>query len=260
MPFPESIRQRVKERAAFTCCWCRNPLNKVDVHHIIPSAEDGPDTEENAAPLCGSCHDLYGPNPLLRKEIISRRNNWYERCANGPEYLWPIAFDVPLLEHATEMPVVENIGVHKGLRLTDRSVADPQRPPALYLTTYFRTSRYYRNGEPGHEKWLSIQADMRPAMNLRIHVRAVNRRDTQETLAFLAGANSGWVLHSYTMGRLDRSPEDVLELWRESDEKRLLISTFSPTGAGVSVHARLSTVTAQALADYLHSVGFDQWV
>ena len=259
MPFPELIRQRVKERAAFTCCWCRNPMNKVEVHHIVPSAQGGPDTEENAAPLCGSCHDLFGQNPALPKEIIGRRDYWYERCSRGPEFLWPVAFDVPLLLFADELPVVESFGPDKGIRLTDRPQSDAARPPSLYLSIYYRTSRYFGNGAPGSEKWLYLQADMRPALNLRIHVKAANRRDTAETLGFLAGTNSGWVLNGFTMGRLDRSSDDVMELWRENDEARLMISTFAPTNAGISIHARLSSVAAQAFAEYLRSVGFDRW-
>ncbi len=259
MPFPEPIRQRVKERAAFTCCWCRNPMNKVEVHHIIPAAEGGPDTEDNAAPLCGTCHDLFGQNPGLRKEMISRRNDWYERCARGPEFLWPIAFDVPLLEHVTAIPVVESIGPYSGIRLTDRSVTDPNRPPSLYLSIYFRTSRLFGDRAPGTEKWLYLQGDMRPALNVRIHVRALNRRDTEEIMKYLRGENAGWTLRGYSVGRPDRSSDDVFELWRENDDNRLMISTFSPTNAGISVHARVSSVAVRALFDYLQMVGFANW-
>jgi hypothetical protein len=80
MPFLEGLKLKVKERANFTCCWCNNRDNKVQIHHIIPQEEEGPDTEDNAAPLCGSCHDKYGGNPQLRKEIRQRRDAWYQKC------------------------------------------------------------------------------------------------------------------------------------------------------------------------------------
>ncbi len=80
MGFSDELRMRVKHRANFTCCWCREPKNKVEIHHIKPEAEGGPDTEDNAAPLCSGCHTLYGDNPKLRKEIIGRRDNWYKLC------------------------------------------------------------------------------------------------------------------------------------------------------------------------------------
>jgi hypothetical protein len=83
MPFSEQLKLTVKQKANFTCCWCQERRNKVDVHHIIPESDGGPDTEENAAPLCGSCHALYGNNPDLRKEIRSRRDHWYKLYANG---------------------------------------------------------------------------------------------------------------------------------------------------------------------------------
>jgi HNH endonuclease len=83
MPFSEQLKLTVKQKANFTSCWCQERRNKVDVHHIIPESDGGPDTEENAAPLCGSCHALYGNNPDLRKEIRSRRDHWYESCTSG---------------------------------------------------------------------------------------------------------------------------------------------------------------------------------
>jgi len=41
----------------------------VEVHHIISQEEGGSDREENAAPLCPSCHETYGANPQKRKFI-----------------------------------------------------------------------------------------------------------------------------------------------------------------------------------------------
>jgi hypothetical protein len=52
----------------------------VEVHHIVPEAEAGPDTEDNAAPLCPSCHETYGANPDKRKFIREARDFWYELC------------------------------------------------------------------------------------------------------------------------------------------------------------------------------------
>ena len=97
MSFSEQLKVTVKRKANFTCCWCQERRNKVDVHHIIPESQGGPVTEENAAPLCGSCHDLYGNNPDLRKEIRSRRDHWYESCVSGN----------PALEGAIAVPLSE---------------------------------------------------------------------------------------------------------------------------------------------------------
>jgi hypothetical protein len=82
MAFSEALKSRVKKKANFTCCWCQDIRNKVDIHHIIPQEDGGSDTDANAAPLCGSCHILLGANPELRKEMRARRDNWYKRCSN----------------------------------------------------------------------------------------------------------------------------------------------------------------------------------
>jgi hypothetical protein len=78
MPFPESIKASVRRRAHFTCCLCKTL--GVDIHHILPQEEGGPDTEDNAAPLCPSCHGTYGANPVKRKFIGEARDLWFEIC------------------------------------------------------------------------------------------------------------------------------------------------------------------------------------
>ena len=76
MPFSEALKLRVKRRAAFQCCRCRE--FGVEVHHIVPGEDGGPDTEKNAAPLCPNCHTWFGDNPKKRKEIRQTRDWWYE--------------------------------------------------------------------------------------------------------------------------------------------------------------------------------------
>lgn len=79
MAFSETLKLSVKRKAHFRCCLCHNLL--VEVHHIVPQEEQGPDTEDNAAPLCPSCHETYGANPQRRKFIRETRELWYEICA-----------------------------------------------------------------------------------------------------------------------------------------------------------------------------------
>ncbi|MGQ4661472.1 HNH endonuclease [Lysobacter sp. F6437] len=78
MAFPESVTKEVKRKAHFQCCLCK--AIGVEIHHILPQAERGPDTAENAAPLCPSCHETYGANPTKRKFIREARDLWYEIC------------------------------------------------------------------------------------------------------------------------------------------------------------------------------------
>jgi len=77
MAFSEKLKKKVKEKAGFKCCRCQSI--GVDVHHIVPEVEGGPDIEENAAPLCPNCHDYYGDNPKKRKEIRQMRDWWYKQ-------------------------------------------------------------------------------------------------------------------------------------------------------------------------------------
>jgi hypothetical protein len=79
MPFTEQTKIGVKRKAHFSCCLCNSLY--VEVHHIIPESEGGSDKEENAAPLCPSCHETYGANPDKRKFIRERRDFWYEICS-----------------------------------------------------------------------------------------------------------------------------------------------------------------------------------
>jgi len=60
---------------------CQRPY--VEIHHIVPQAEGGEDTEENAAPLCPWCHEMYGNDSTKRKYIRQARDAWYERCEKG---------------------------------------------------------------------------------------------------------------------------------------------------------------------------------
>lgn len=75
MAFNQEIINQVKEKSGFRCCRCQEI--GIEVHHIIPQKDNGPDTFENAAPLCPNCHSYYGDNPVKRKEITQMRNWWY---------------------------------------------------------------------------------------------------------------------------------------------------------------------------------------
>lgn len=60
MPFTETIKKTVRKLSDQRCCVCHHIQIGVDIHHIVPVSDDGPDTIDNAAPLCPNCHRLYG--------------------------------------------------------------------------------------------------------------------------------------------------------------------------------------------------------
>jgi hypothetical protein len=78
MSFSDDLKLQVKRRAHFMCCLCH--ALGVEVHHVLPQEDGGRDTEDNAAPLCPSCHETYGANPQKRKFIREARDLWYEIC------------------------------------------------------------------------------------------------------------------------------------------------------------------------------------
>jgi rubrerythrin len=78
LPFPETVKAEARRKAHFRCVICHEPF--VDVHHMIRESEGGPNTLENAAPLCAKCHDDYGNNPDKRKQIKGMRDLWYDIC------------------------------------------------------------------------------------------------------------------------------------------------------------------------------------
>ncbi|MGN6296751.1 MAG: HNH endonuclease [Ginsengibacter sp.] len=79
MPFSEKIKLTVKRKAHQSCCICKSI--GIEIHHIVPQCEGGKDTLSNAAPLCPTCHETYGANPMKRKFVIECRDIWYEICA-----------------------------------------------------------------------------------------------------------------------------------------------------------------------------------
>lgn len=79
MPFSPALKLRVKRKAHFRCVWCEK-FKFIEVHHIIPERDEGPNTEDNAVPLCPDDHTLYGENPGLRNFMRQKRDWWYDIC------------------------------------------------------------------------------------------------------------------------------------------------------------------------------------
>ena len=89
MRFSPKIKDEVKKRADFQCCRCHTLGPQV--HHIIPVNKGGSDDISNAAPLCPTCHDQFGANPVKRKEITQMRDAWNEKVEKM--YFGQVSFD-----------------------------------------------------------------------------------------------------------------------------------------------------------------------
>lgn len=124
MAFSERLKESVRKRALGRCCICWGPF--VEIHHIIPQEDDGPDTEDNAAPLCASCHNEYGDNPKKRKMIREYRDNWYDHVSNQR---LEVQLAIELVDRGPDLVTFDDIERHI-LDLSTRA------PMAAYLKLY----------------------------------------------------------------------------------------------------------------------------
>ncbi len=252
MSFSEPIKLTVKKKANFTCCWCQERRNKVEIHHIIPQADNGSDIEDNAAPLCGSCHDLYGSNPDLRKEIKLRRDHWYDICEKifQLSHQWPLGLDVPLLEFVHELS--KDVWGIKGIQFTDKKINDDSNPPVLYLSVRYQPPIYRPSRPDRRIKTLSIGADMRFAFHLGIDVPVWNDQEVSNVISFLEGTRSYCELFSQ-----DQQPYmNGFIMFREKGENRLVLSTINSALSTISIRTRFSEKVRVAFLNYLNDVGF----
>lgn len=88
MSFPTSVRDDALVACGRHCCLCHRFCGlKIEIHHIKPRASGGPDTFDNAIPLCFDCHadmrtyDAKHPKGTKYSENELRvfRDNWYEK-------------------------------------------------------------------------------------------------------------------------------------------------------------------------------------
>ena len=88
MPFPPDVKENALVACGRCCVICHKFCGiKIEVHHIREEADGGPNTEENAIPLCFDCHadmrsyDYKHPkgNKYTETELKRHRNNWYEK-------------------------------------------------------------------------------------------------------------------------------------------------------------------------------------
>lgn len=57
-PAPKQLREELMfDRANHHCEWCGERYDRLQVHHIKPRSEGGPNTQRNLIALCPTCHD-----------------------------------------------------------------------------------------------------------------------------------------------------------------------------------------------------------
>ncbi len=98
MPFPEDVKTEALDRAHYSCVVCRTPSVSLQVHHIIPQGEDGPDTIDNACPLCPNHHADLGGNKEKRKMLRQMRDFWWDSCEERGTTFEPIELNRKIAE------------------------------------------------------------------------------------------------------------------------------------------------------------------
>jgi HNH endonuclease len=264
MCFPEKIRLQVLKKADHTCCWCNNLQNKVEVHHIQPRAEKGPDAEDNAAPLCSNCHTLYGGNPDLRKEIKLRRDHWYETCQKRLEFAWSPSLYVPLLDSyefnkAIIKKTTQGITVREdwpGFRFLSQS--DNRGISPLQIMIGYTPDR---PGEFKYPKLLSIRVEIPFGFSFNLGVYSESHWDSTGLAETLTKKRDVWMMKGLADRKSSIHPmfqqRDFFMLLRMEDgENRLLLRIFTPNESSIGIQTKLSDEVLTASSTYLEERGF----
>jgi hypothetical protein len=150
MPFSEALKLSVKRRAHFSCVLCHTL--GVEVHHILPQAENGSDLEDNAVPLCPSCHETYGANPEKRKFIRQSRDFWYELCEKR------YASDTDRLEKILQ--IVQEASSKNDVGKVLDKIAEFQQSIESSLSRVVERERYISQIDQMQQRLLGIENEM----------------------------------------------------------------------------------------------------
>jgi hypothetical protein len=94
--FPEKEATQLLAKCHRRCCVCHRFCGvKMELDHMIPKAEGGPDTIDNAIPVCFECHaeiHAYNDNhPRGRKmrpeELRLHKEQWLKLCESSAQFL-----------------------------------------------------------------------------------------------------------------------------------------------------------------------------
>ena len=271
MTFSDELKTKIKKRSDFTCCWCSDRDQKVEIHHILPEAEGGLDTYENAAPLCSNCHTKYGGNPDLRKEIRLRRDHWYDLCRKKNEVLWPEDMNIPLLIHSEVIkPITEktkihntNLGETTNRFLMSDTFEGDETSSIKFSFIYDDYNNYHPDNLQPNCINLLIQVPFGIAFS--IVVCAWSSWDVNGFINVLHGDTDLWMLSgnsvqvSNNQKSIAREQCDYLLIYRLANgENRFVASTQLPSRARVSIQARFADDVSKHLATYLVDNGFDK--
>lgn len=82
---PKALRNKLLVDAMHRCCLCPEHHNVTDLHHVVWTKEDGPDTEDNLMVICPTCHAkihrIRLDYTIIQLKMYKER--WVRLCALG---------------------------------------------------------------------------------------------------------------------------------------------------------------------------------
>jgi hypothetical protein len=107
---PKTVRDKVLVDAMHRCCLCPEHQEVVDLHHVVPISEDGPNTEDNLMAVCPTCHAKIHRirNRYSAEQLRMYKERWVQLCALGLPLDMRIAqaFDTTRPPTPTQTPAV----------------------------------------------------------------------------------------------------------------------------------------------------------
>lgn len=72
-PAPDSLKHDIIfDRAEQTCEWCGEDFDQLEVHHIEPRSEGGPNTRRNLIALCPNCHSKADTGAISKTKLKAK--------------------------------------------------------------------------------------------------------------------------------------------------------------------------------------------
>jgi tetratricopeptide (TPR) repeat protein len=196
-PIPKDMRNQVLVDAVHRCCLCPEHHDVVDLHHVVPISEDGPNTADNLMAVCPTCHAKI--HRIRKRYTVEQLRMYKER--------W-----VKL--HALGLPLDVRIA-----QAFDMTRPPPQMPPGIPLLPV----PYIAHPYPAQEHFTGRERE-------RADLTAWLAGDAHPLLALIAIGGMGksalawhWVQHDVPGGE---PPLDGILWWsfydRESGFERFL--------------------------------------
>lgn len=82
-PAPESLKNKlIFDRANQQCEWCKESYDHLQVHHIEPRSEGGPNEPKNLIVLCPNCHENADRESIPRSKLKAKVKRLPEIASN----------------------------------------------------------------------------------------------------------------------------------------------------------------------------------